>query len=144
MSSGKRWALLGLVVAIAVAAFVIAQPGGDDKSKKKTASTAQATATGATATKPAAPPAPVFTQIQVKGGKPVGGIKEITVRQGERVRFQVNSDVADEVHVHGYDFMKDVPAGGSVRFDFPAKLSGGFEVELEHRKEQIAELKVQP
>ncbi|MDX6643453.1 MAG: hypothetical protein QOD76_1415, partial [Solirubrobacteraceae bacterium] len=52
--------------------------------------------------------------------------------------------VSDEIHVHGYDFHKDVNAGGNVRFDFPAKISGGFVVELEKRGEQIAELKVQP
>lgn len=142
MTAGKRWALLGLVVAIAVAAFVMFQPGGGGKSKKKSVTTAQTTPAGTPTT--TTPPAPVFTQIQVKGGKPVGGIKKITVRQGERVRFEVDSDVADEIHVHGYDFMKDVPAGGSVRFDFPAKISGGFVVEFEQRGEQIAELKVQP
>ena len=27
---------------------------------------------------------------------------------GEQIRFKVGSDVADEVHVHGYDLMKDV------------------------------------
>jgi hypothetical protein len=60
------------------------------------------------------------------------------------VRFNITSDVADEIHVHGYDFMKDVRAGGTVRFDFPAKITGGFEIELENRKEQIASLQVNP
>ena len=46
--------------------------------------------------------------------------------------------------MHGYDIAKDVPAGGSVRFGFPAKLEGVFEVELEDREEQIAELRVSP
>ena len=31
---------------------------------------------------------------------------------------------ADEVHIHGYDIMKDVKAGGSVTFDFPATIEG--------------------
>jgi len=46
--------------------------------------------------------------------------------------------------VHGYDIPKDVKAGGSVSFNFPADLEGVFEVELESRKEQIAELRVNP
>jgi hypothetical protein len=46
--------------------------------------------------------------------------------------------------VHGYDIPKDVEAGGQVSFSFPAKLEGVFEVELESRKEQIAELRVNP
>jgi hypothetical protein len=82
--------------------------------------------------------------IVIEGGKPVGGVKALTYNEGERIRFEVRSDVSDEIHVHGYDEMKDVEAGGSVRFDFPATLEGKFEAELEERGEQIAELTVNP
>jgi hypothetical protein len=82
--------------------------------------------------------------IVIKNGKPVGGIKQLTYNEGERVRFKVDSDVSDEVHMHGYDIMKDVKAGGSVSFDFPATIEGVFEAELEGRKEQILELTVNP
>lgn len=82
--------------------------------------------------------------IVVKHGKPVGGIAHLTYREGERVHFKVESDVSDEVHMHGYDIMKDVKAGGSISFDFPATIEGVFEAELESRKEQILELRVNP
>lgn len=82
--------------------------------------------------------------IVIRSGKPVGGIRDLTYNKGERIRFDVHSDVSDEVHVHGYDVMKDVKAGGSVSFDFPASIEGVFEVELEGRGEQIAELTVNP
>jgi heme/copper-type cytochrome/quinol oxidase subunit 2 len=82
--------------------------------------------------------------IVVKNGKPVGGIRELTYNEGEQVRFKVDSDVSDEVHVHGYDIMKDIKAGGSVTFDFPATIEGVFEAELEGRKEQIIQLTVNP
>ncbi len=84
------------------------------------------------------------TTIVVRHGKPLGGIAQLTYKEGERVRFKVESDVSDEVHVHGYDIMKDVRAGGSVSFDFPATIEGVFEAELESRKEQILELRVNP
>ena len=84
------------------------------------------------------------TTITIKNGKPVGGIAELTYNKGEEVRFKVDSDVSDEIHMHGYDIMKDVKAGGSVTFDFPATIEGGFEAELEDRKEQILELTVNP
>ena len=80
----------------------------------------------------------------VKNGKPVGGIRTLTYNKGDRIHFKVDSDVSDEVHVHGYDIMKDVKAGGSVSFDFPATIEGVFEAELEGRKEQIIELRVNP
>ena len=84
------------------------------------------------------------TTIVIKNGKPVGGIAQLTYNKGEEVRFEVDSDVSDEVHMHGYDIMKDVKAGGSVSFDFPATIEGVFEAELEGRKEQILELTVNP
>jgi hypothetical protein len=82
--------------------------------------------------------------IVVKGGKPVGGIQTLEYKKGDQIHFKVSSDVADEVHVHGYDLHKDVKAGGSVEFDFPATIEGVFEAELEGRKEQIIELRVNP
>lgn len=82
--------------------------------------------------------------IVVENGEPVGGVQELEYNAGDQVRFKVDSDVADEIHVHGYDLMKDVSAGGSVTFSFPAEIEGIFEVELEGRKEQIAELRVNP
>jgi hypothetical protein len=82
--------------------------------------------------------------IVIKNGKPVGGIRDLTYNKGEQIRFKVESDVSDEVHMHGYDIMKDVKAGGSVSFDFPATIEGVFEAELEGRKEQIIELTVNP
>jgi hypothetical protein len=85
-----------------------------------------------------------LTTIVIKHGKPVGGIADLTYNKGEQVRFKVDSDVSDEVHMHGYDIMKDVKAGGSVSFDFPATIEGVFEAELEGRKEQILELTVNP
>jgi hypothetical protein len=46
--------------------------------------------------------------------------------------------------MHGYDVLKPIKAGGSVEFDVPASLEGVFEVELEERVEQLAEVTVNP
>jgi hypothetical protein len=80
--------------------------------------------------------------IEVKNAKPVGGVQNLVVKKNGRVTFTVKSDTADEIHVHGYNFMKDVPKDGSVSFDFPAKIDGEFDIELEKRGEQIASLQV--
>ena len=80
----------------------------------------------------------------VKHAKPVGGVEDIVVQKGAPVRFSVTSDFADEIHVHGYNFHKEVEKGGTVSFDFPAKIDGNFVIELESRSEQIASLTVQP
>jgi hypothetical protein len=54
------------------------------------------------------------------------------------------SDVEDEVHVHGYDVSKEVAAGGTAKFSFPAEITGVFEVELEQTAVPIANLQVNP
>lgn len=82
--------------------------------------------------------------IEVKNEEPVGGVQELEFESGEEIRFRVSSDAAEEIHVHGYDIAKDVPAGGTVEFSFPAEIEGIFEVELEALGTQIAELRVNP
>ena len=62
-------------------------------------------------------------------------------RQGVLV---VHSDVADEVHLHGYNLAADVAAGGVARIEFVAGVPGRFEAELEQRGVKIAELTVTP
>ncbi len=141
-SSGARIAI-GAATLVAVVVLFIVLAGGDDESATTTTQTTSATQTTQTTQTRTAEVA-VDTQITVRDGKPVGGVKRLEYDKGERVRFVVTSDVADEVHVHGYDVTKDVPANASVRFAFPAELEGVFEVELEGRKEQIAELRVSP
>jgi hypothetical protein len=121
-SNAARAVVGGAVVVVAIVLLVVLKNGGGDES---------------TTTKG-------VTTIVIKNGKPVGGIAQLTYNKGERVRFEVDSDVSDEVHMHGYDIMKDVKAGGSVSFDFPATIEGVFEAELEGRKEQILELTVNP
>ncbi|HET7445028.1 MAG TPA: hypothetical protein VFJ57_10255 [Solirubrobacterales bacterium] len=82
--------------------------------------------------------------IVVRNGEPVGGIKQLEYSAGEQIRFKVSSDEKEEIHVHGYDLMQDVPAGGTVEFDFPADIEGIFEAELEGQGVQILELTVNP
>jgi hypothetical protein len=129
-----------LLVALALAVALAACGSGSDETNE---------ATGATTTRPADGPESAsmggrVPTIVIRDGEPVDGIKQLEYDAGQEIRFEVSSDVADEVHVHGYDLMQEVRAGGTVSFDFPAEIEGIFEVELEGRAEQIAELRVNP
>lgn len=84
------------------------------------------------------------TIVVNKAGEPVGGSADLNYKKGDQIQFKVQSAVADEVHVHGYDLMKDVPAGGTITYDFPATIEGVFEAEMEGQKEQIIQLTVEP
>jgi hypothetical protein len=83
-------------------------------------------------------------RIVVRGGEVVGGLKRATVDQGEKVAIVVSADVAEEVHLHGYDKSADVAPGKPARLVFVASIPGRFEVELEDRGLQIADLEVRP
>jgi hypothetical protein len=140
-SAGARLAVVGAAVVAAVVLFVVLS-GGDDDSSPATSTTATATGeptgggTGGGETK--------VPTIVIKGGQPVGGVQELTFTQGDDIRFVVESDVSEEVHLHGYDIGEDVEAGGRVEFDVPADIAGEFEVELEERVVPIAEITVNP
>jgi hypothetical protein len=66
----------------------------------------------------------------------------VKIDLGDEVVLVVRSDVADEVHVHGYDERADVKAGGAVRIAFTADAPGLFIAELEERKLKLVELEV--
>lgn len=155
MTPRSRIVLVLAAVAVLIGGFVLAQGSGDDDNDTTTATTATQAVTTPTTTTSAdhtahdtstatAPAEPATPTITVKGGKPSGGVQDITVSKGDQVRFTVKSDTADEIHVHGYDLMKDVEAGGKVSFAFKATIDGKFEVELENAGEQIAALTVNP
>ncbi|MEA2399532.1 MAG: hypothetical protein QOK25_3088 [Thermoleophilaceae bacterium] len=120
MTRNRRWVPLGALLALAVTGSLLLGCGSEKA------------------------PANALAQVEVKGAKPVGGIKKINVKKGGQVRLTVHSDVADEIHIHGYDFHKEVKKGGSVSFAFKANVDGVFVIELESRKQQIAELRVLP
>ena len=128
-SNGAKLAIAGAAVVVVVVLFVVLKGGGDDSSSTTTPTTSGQ--------------AKIAT-ITVEDGQPVGGIQDLTFTEGDDIRFKVDSDVSDEVHFHGYDVGEDVKAGGSVSFDVPATITGVFEVELESRAEQIAEITVNP
>lgn len=153
MSTGARLGILAGIVVVAVVALVIVSGSGDDNNDNTSTTTAATTTqssqtdttTDTTTTETQAEPAgpPTYT-VTVKNAKPVGGVEKIKVNKNDQVKLVVKSDTADEIHVHGYDFMKDVEAGGTARFNFKADIDGNFEIELENHKEQIAELTVEP
>ncbi len=130
---------LMLAGACMLAATALAGCGSNDSSS---ASSTDATTEETTTTTEVAKPKVV--SIVVVNDAPKGGIVRQTVSKGDRVVLVVKSDVADEIHLHGYDKSTDVTAGGTARLPFTATIPGRFEVELESRGVQIADLTVNP
>jgi hypothetical protein len=116
----------GVLVVVAAVLLIVLSSGGSDESSTTDAGK-------------------VPTIVVDKQGKPVGGIAELIYKKGDRIHFKVKVPFEEEIHLHGYDVAKEVPkGGGTVTYDLPADIEGEFEAELEDRKEQIIDLKVEP
>ena len=84
--------------------------------------------------------------IQLRGGAPVGGVKELTYAKGDQVRINVQLDVPQEdVHIHGYDIEVLSPQS-KASFDFKADIEGIFELEAHGPSGDVvlAEIRVEP
>jgi hypothetical protein len=146
VTRGSRFTFLAIAVVIAIVAVVVlADSSEDDTAPPQTAATATPTETGApteaspgeetpTPT-PTPPPPPLLTD---------GKVTELEATEGETVRFRARSAAGDHVHVHGYDLMKDAPAGKTITMSFKATITGIFEIEFEDAGEEIGKLTVEP
>ena len=121
MQRNQRITLLAAAAVVVVVGLIIAISSGGSSKHTPTARSAH---------------------VFVTGCKPKGGINKIDVNQNDTLNLAVTSDCADEIHVHGYNFHKNVPANGTVNFSFKATITGTFVIELESRSEQIASLRV--
>lgn len=144
MQSKIRYALaLAGIAVLIVAALVLSSGSGESESTSggtgasgasaKSGADGASDAAGGEATRPK--PAPLLRS---------GEVVKISVRRGEMVRFRARSETADELHIHGYDRLVELPAGETVRYQFKASLEGVFEIELHGSGEQLAELRVDP
>jgi hypothetical protein len=82
--------------------------------------------------------------VEVRDGKPVGGVQELEFESGEEARFEVVADAADELHFHGYDLYIDVGPGKPTEVKFDADIEGLFELESHTTGELLAEVSVVP
>jgi len=133
------------VPALALAAtLLVAGCGGDDPETTAPSSTPPASSTSAAATTTPSETAFAGTEIvvAVKGGKVDPPTHRVKVAKGTEVRLLVTSDKADELHVHGYELEKELPAGEQMTLDFTADQAGLFEIETHESELQLAQLEV--
>jgi hypothetical protein len=81
-------------------------------------------------------------EVQVTGGRVTGDTGRVPVAAGEHVTLVITSDVADEVHLHGYDLETRLSPGQPAELSFDATVPGVFEVELHDAGTQLLSLQV--
>ena len=133
MPRGQRIAFLAIAAVIAVVAVVVAVASGDDDGDEPARTTARTTTEAA---KPKPKPKPPL--LTANSGRTV------RVKKGEVARFRARSKTAEELHVHGYDITRPLPAGRTITVRFPAKIEGVYEVELERSHTPVGQLEVRP
>jgi len=108
----------------------LAACGGDGDPPTNASEAPVPTAAGAAAPTSPAPPGTVLA-VTVRGGALIAGTSRQQATLNQPVTIRVTSDVADEVHVHGYEKRVAVGAGATGAVTFLANIPGVFEVELE-------------
>jgi hypothetical protein len=152
MSRSQRLTFLAIAAVIAVVAVVVLAGGSDDMGDERAAAPTQTPpptpesegmAEESEAT-PTPTPSPTRTPDPIPVLRP-GTKKTVEAKQGERVRFRIRSPEAEEMHLHGYDVYRDLPAGKTVTvtLDDP-QLTGIYEIELHNSGEEIGSLRVEP
>jgi FtsP/CotA-like multicopper oxidase with cupredoxin domain len=136
MSRNQRIGLIVAALAVAVVAFIVAQPG-DDNNGSKTSENQSGDSSAPSQSVPA-DSAPPVARISVKAGVLVGDAQTIRVAKNDIVRIVVSSDVPDQIHLHGYDIEKEAAPGKPARFRFKADAEGAFVLES-HAAEDAGE-----
>jgi FtsP/CotA-like multicopper oxidase with cupredoxin domain len=141
-----------VIAGLFVLGWLVAGCGGNGGGEAASTSAAAATPTTTATTASNATASSVTTttagfagkliQVRVAGGKVETAQRRVRVSRGDRVRIQVQSDQADEVHVHGFDLKEPVGPGKPATVEFTADLPGVWEVELENAKRKLFDLEV--
>jgi hypothetical protein len=82
-------------------------------------------------------------EISIAKGTVSGASGRVQVSKGTPVTLVVTSDVADQVHLHGYDIEKELVPGKPTTLQFTATLTGVFEVELHKANVVLVHLQVE-
>ena len=93
---------------------------------------------------PPPPPEPaydVLISVALVDGR-IEAERRYEVSFGDTVEVRVTSDVAEEVHLHGYDLYLQLEPGAEVTLTFEADLPGVWEAELHPSHRELFQLLV--
>jgi hypothetical protein len=88
----------------------------------------------------------VEIEIEIENGRVTPSGKRVDVQVGERIRFKVDSDVADELHVHStpeHTFAVQ-PGDDDKEFEFTLNQPGVVDVELHELGDVIVSIAARP
>ena len=138
----RKVALIAAALGLLLSLFLALRPD-DDEDAAPTTTTPATTETEPPATTAPKPPDVVTIRIAIPSDT-APTLRRYSVEQGRKVVIVVRTELSDHVHLHGYDLMADVGPGRPATIRFTATAPGRFEIELEDRGLEFAELEVRP
>lgn len=155
MRVSLRTALAPVLLSVLAVPLAACGTSSSPASPPATSSAAAASAAPSTSSTPSTPNTPspgepsptagtdaVVVNVQVSGGRVRPGLQTTKVKAGQKVTITATSDVADSIHVHGYDKTLDLPPGEAASVSFVADVKGVFEVETHETELLVAKLAV--
>lgn len=87
----------------------------------------------------------VEVEIEIENGSTTPAGKRITVDPGQTIRLEVDSDMADELHLHADPEQSfEVKATNDQEFEFALDTPGVYELESHETGNQVISIQVQP
>jgi hypothetical protein len=91
------------------------------------------------------PPDRLDIDVTIKGGEVDPTNAQLEAKTKEAIVIRVNSDVADELHVHSTpDHTFKIEPGKALQFQFAVDVPGQVEIELHQLQKTIAVVQVRP
>jgi len=136
-----------LVAALAAGALLIAGCGGGGSGGAQSSSGQPSASTVSPSDMQNEQKAPdrLLIDVTIKGGQINPTNAQLEAKTNEPIVVKVDSDVADELHVHSTpDHTFKVEAKPGQQFQFSVDVPGKVDIELHHLEKTIATVQVQP
>jgi sporulation-control protein spo0M len=144
-STGSDRRLLAL---LAAGALLLAGCGGGGDSENAQSSSSSPSATTVSPSdmqNEQGPPDRLMIDVTIKGGEVSPTNAALEAKTKEQIVVKVDSDVADELHVHSTpDHTFKIEAKPAQQFQFSVDVPGKVDIELHHLNKTIATVQVQP
>jgi sporulation-control protein spo0M len=135
-----------LVLSAAGVLLIAGCGGGSDNSAQGSSSSSQpSTVSPSDMQNQQAPPDRLQIDVTIKGGEVNPTNAQLEAKTNEQIVVKVDSDVADELHVHSTpDHTFKIDAKPAQQFQFTVAVPGNVDIELHHLNKTIATVQVQP
>lgn len=137
--------LLALLATGAVLIAGCSGGGGSDSAQSSSEAPSVSTVSPSDMQDEQAPPNRLLIDVSIKGGEVNPINAQLEAKINEPIVVKVNSDVADELHVHSApEHTLKIEAKPGQQFQFTVDVPGKVDIELHQLEKTIATVQVQP